>query len=109
MSKSRNIDEPKKRRPPATNPDAREKQLIAAAVDLAEKQILEGTASSQVLAHFLKLGSSREKKEQEKLRLENELVKAKTEAVQSQKRTEELYKNALDAMRSYSGREGDEH
>jgi hypothetical protein len=95
-----------RRRPPATTPEARENQLVALAVDLAEKQILEGTASSQVISHFLKLGSTRELLEKERLRQENELLKAKTEAIKSQKKTEELYKNALDAMRSYSGHGG---
>lgn len=93
----------KKRRPPATTPEAREKQLVNMAVDLAEKQILEGTASSQVITHFLKLGSMREKMEREKLAEENKLLKAKTEAIQSAKKVEELYENALNAMRSYSG------
>lgn len=100
-----------KRRPPATTPEAREKQLIDLAVSLAEKQILDGTASSQVITHFLKLGSMREKMEREKLAEENKLLKAKTEAMQSAKRVEELYENALNAMRSYSGqvREEDEY
>lgn len=92
-----------RRRPPATTPDARENQLIAAAVDLAEKQILEGTASSQVLTHFLKLASSRERLEKENLKNKNALLAAKTEMVKSAKQTEELYKNALNAMRAYSG------
>jgi hypothetical protein len=91
------------RRPPGTTPEARENQLISAAVDLAEKQILEGTASSQVISHYLKLGSSREKLEQERIRHENELLTAKAEMMASQKRVEELYGKALDAMRAYSG------
>lgn len=93
------------RRPPGTTPEARENQLIGAAVDLAEKQILEGTASSQVISHYLKLGSSREKLEQERIRHENELLTAKAEMMASQKRVEEMYGKALDAMRSYSGQE----
>ena len=96
------------RRPPGTTPDARENQLIAAAVDLAEKQILEGTASSQVISHYLKLGSSRERLEQERLRLEGELLQAKAEVMASQKRVEELYSKALSAMRSYSGQDDPE-
>lgn len=98
-----NPDEKNFRRPPVTTPEARENQLIAAAVDLAEKQLREGTASSQVISHFLKLGSSREKLEQERLRRENELLEVKSEAIASAKRVEELYLNALNAMRSYSG------
>jgi hypothetical protein len=104
---SRRVDNqpPRVRRPPATTPEARENQLIAAAVDLAEKQILDGTASSQVISHFLKLGSSRERLEQERIERENELLQAKREAMESAKRVEELYGQALDAMRSYAGQE----
>ena len=93
----------KLRRPPATTPEARENQLISLAVDLAEKQLSEGTASSQVITHYLKLGTTKERLEKEKLEKENELLKAKTEAIQSAKKVEELYQNALNAMRTYSG------
>lgn len=92
-----------KRIRPALNPESREKQLISLAVDLAEKQLLEGTASSQVITHYLKLGSSKEKLEREKLEKENELLRAKTEALQSAKRMEGLYEEALNAFRTYSG------
>ncbi len=95
--------QPTSPRRPATTPDARENQLIAAAVDLAEQQILNGTASAQVISHFLKLGSSRERAEQERLRLENELTAAKVEALASQARIEELYTKALHAMSGYKG------
>ena len=77
--------------------------MIALAVDLAEKQLIEGTASSQVITHFLKLASSRERLEKEKLEKENKLLRAKTEAIESAKRVEELYSDALKAMRSYRG------
>lgn len=90
-------------RPPATTPEARENQLIANAYDLAERQIREGKASSQVITHFLKLGTSRERLEQERIRGENELLKAKVENLASAGRSEELYKNALTAMRRYQG------
>lgn len=96
-------DKPRRRRAPARTPEARENQMIALAVDLAEKQLSEGTASSQVISHFLKLGSTIARLEKKKLEQEVELSKAKTEAIQSQKRVEELYKNAMDAFRSYSG------
>lgn len=89
--------------PPATTPEARENQLISLAIDTAEKQMRNGTASSQVITHFLKLGSSREELEQRMLEERTELVKAKTDSVQSLQRMEELYSNALDAMRLYSG------
>lgn len=102
------VTQPKRRRPPATTPEARENQLIALAVDLAEKQLSEGTASSQVISHYLKLGSTKERIEKEILQSQRELIKAKTEAIQSAKRVEELYSNALNAMRSYSGRTQDE-
>lgn len=90
---------------PAKTDESRENQLISMAVDLAEKQILEGTASSQVICHFLKLGTTKERLEKEKLKSENDLLKAKVENLKSQKTTEELYKNALAAMKSYSGLE----
>lgn len=87
----------------ATNPEARESQLVSLAVDLAEKQLREGTASSQVITHYLKLGSTLGTLEREKIRKENELLSAKTENMQSAKRMEELYTNAINAMKSYGG------
>lgn len=88
---------------PALNPESREQQLVSLAVDLAEKQLIEGTASSQVITHFLKLGTMQHKAEMERLKLENELVRAKTESLKSNQRIEELYENAVKAMQSYSG------
>lgn len=88
---------------PALTPEGRENQLIALAVDLAEKQLLEGTASSQVITHYLKLGSTKERIEREILEKQKELIAAKTENLQSAKRIEELYTNALNAMRNYNG------
>lgn len=93
---------------PATTPEARERQLIALAVDRAEQQLLDGTASSQVITHFLKLATEKERLEKEKLERENELLRAKTEALQAEKTKEELYRNAIAAMRRYSGYDGDE-
>ena len=90
-------------RPPAKTLESRENQLIAAAVNLAEQQILSGTASSQVITHFLKLGTTREQLEKEKIANENALLIAKKEALESAQRVEELYKNALNAMKTYSG------
>lgn len=95
---------PRKMRP-ALTPEARENQLISLAVDLAERQLLEGTASSQVITHYLKLGSTKERLEKEKLIEENKLLRAKTENFQSMKRVEELYAEALNAMRNYAGQE----
>lgn len=88
---------------PALSPEARENQLVSLAVDLAEKQLRDGTASSQVITHYLKLGSTKEKIEKEILEKQKELIEAKTQSLQSAQRIEELYKNALDAMRNYSG------
>lgn len=92
---------------PALTPEARENQLIYLATELAERQLREGTASSQVITHYLKLGSSKERIEKEILEKQKELITAKTESLQSTKRIEELYNNAIAAMRKYSGH-GDE-
>ena len=90
-------------RAPATTPEGRENQMIALAVDVAEKQLRKGTASSQVIYHYLKLGSTKEVIEKKILRKKMELITAKTEAIKSGKQTEALYKDALNAMRRYSG------
>jgi len=102
--------QPKRRRPPANTPEARENQLIALAFDLAEKQLSEGTASSQVITEFLKRGSLRERLEKEILAEQRELLKAKTENLKSAKNVESLYTNALSAMKTYKGegRDGDD-
>lgn len=94
---------------PALSPEARENQMIALAVDLAEKQLVEGTASSQVITHFLKLATTRAQLEKEKLRAEIELSDAKKKSLASQERTEEIYTNAIKAMQRYSGHGGDEY
>lgn len=110
MAKAKNeIARPsKKPLRPATTPEARENQLISLAVDLAEQQLRDGTASSQVITHYLKMGSSKERLEQEIREMEKELIKAKTEALQSQKRMDELYANAIKAMRTYNGQSVDD-
>ena len=95
-------------RPPATTPEARENQLIAAAVDLAEKQILAGTASAQVLTHYLKLATTRERLEQEKLARENKLLEARVESLASNGNMEALYAEAIKAMTTYAGNDGDD-
>ena len=92
-----------KRGKPATTPENRENQLVSLATDLAEKQIVAGSASSQVITHYLQLGSTREKLEQERLAKENELLQAKVDQMSSAKRIEELYETALNAMRAYGG------
>lgn len=93
----------KKGRPPLTT-EARENQMISLAVDLAERQLMDGTASSQVITHYLKLGTMKERQEREKLEEEIKLLKAKTEAIASTKNIEQLYANAIKAIGIYSGR-----
>lgn len=92
-----------RRKLPATSPEMREMQLADAAYDLAEDQIKGGTASSQVITHFLKVGSSRERLEQERMRHEVELMEVKKEQLEGQKRVEALFGEALNAFRGYSG------
>ena len=94
---------PKRRRRSASTPEARETQVVAAAIDLAERQIREGTASSQVITYFLKLGSTTHQLEQEKLRRENELLSKRVETLESGKELAEKYDAALQAMRRYQG------
>lgn len=96
---------------PALSPEAQENQMISLAVDLAAKQLREGTASSQVITHYLKLGTTKMALEKEKIKHENELLRAKTDSLQSSQRIEELYENAIKAMQRYGGhssREEDE-
>ena len=97
---------PLPRQRPALSPEAREDQLIALAVDRAEQQLIDGTASAQVITHYLKLGSSRERLEKEKTASEVELLQAKADSIKSAKRVEELYEEALNAMKHYGGMGG---
>lgn len=90
---------------PAFTPEGRENQLISLAEDEAEKRIRDGTASSQIIVHYLKLGSTRERIEKEILEKQKELITAKTEMIQSQKRIEELYADAIKAMKTYQGQD----
>lgn len=95
--------EPKRKSRPATTTEAREQQMIALAVDLAEEQLRNGTASSQVITHYLKLGTTKEKIEKEILEKQKDLIVAKTENLQQSKKNEEIYAEALEAFRSYQG------
>lgn len=88
-------------RAPALDPEAREQQLIAMAVDVAERKLLDGTASNQLVCHYLKLATTREQLEKEKLRKEILQLEAKTQAIQSTARLEELFLKATNAMKSY--------
>ncbi len=88
--------------------EMQENLMINLAMDLAERQLREGTASSQVISHYLKLASSKERLEREKLQEENKLLRAKTEALEAARDVEELYKNAITAMSAYRGSDRDE-
>lgn len=96
------------RRRPATTPEDRENQLIAMAYDAAEERILNGTASSQEIVHFLRLGSTKDRIEREILERQKDLITAKTEALKAEKQVAELYENAIKAMRLYAGETNDE-
>lgn len=108
-AKAKKPAKPSRKIRPALSPEARENQMISLAVDLAEQQLMAGTASAQVITHYLKLGSSKERLERDKLESENRLLRAKTEALQSAQRMEELYADAIAAMRTYSGNKDDEN
>lgn len=101
MRKYREVtDKPVKRDRVPLDPEAREMQLISLATDLAEKQLREGTASSQVITHYLKLGTQREKIEKEILEKQKDLISAKTEALQSQRKSEEMYAKVIEAFKN---------
>lgn len=99
--KSSGINRPK--RPRATTPEARENQLVSLAYDLAEQQLREGSASAMVITHLLKLRTTENKLKEEKLRKENLLLTARTEALESQKNAEVLYGEVIKAIRKYQG------
>lgn len=93
----------RKKKPPATTPEAQERRMIGLAIDLAERQLEEGTASVQVQIHYLRLASEKEKLEREKLKKENELLRMKAESLAANARSEDMYEQALEAMKKYSG------
>lgn len=93
----------KRRLPPAMTPEARENRLVSLAMDLAEERLLDGTASNQLIVHYLKLGTTKEQMEKEMMEKQMRNLDAKTEAIESAKRVEELYEKAINAMRLYSG------
>lgn len=105
MARVRPVESPTPKRPrrPAIDPDNRESQLIALTYDLVEQRLRDGTASSQETTYFLKAASAKYRYETEKLNLEKELVKAKTESLKSAKRSEELMEEAIKAFKSYAG------
>lgn len=109
MKTSRKVaKEPEFQAPPALTPAGREARMVAYAMDLAEEQLRNGTASSQVITHFLKLGTETAKLELERLENENALLRAKAEQIRSAKESGELYANAIEAMRRYSAHSSDE-
>lgn len=103
MKKVKPTENSVKKMRPALTPEARENQMISYAMDLVEQRLLDGSASSQETTHFLKLGSQKNQLEMMKLEQENRLMEAKIESLKSQQRTEELFAEAIKAMRSYSG------
>ena len=105
MAKTTNNVRTTTKRRAAMSPEARENQMISLAVDVAEQQMLKGTASSQVITHFLKLGSRKEQLEREKLENENELLRTRIKALESSEKSEEMYAKVLKAIKEYSGRE----
>lgn len=106
--KSTESESPQRKTRKAIDPQARENQLINLAMDEAERQISEGTASSQIITHFLKLGCEKERLEREKLEHENALLRAKKEMIESGKRIEALYGDAINAMKRYKGDSSDD-
>lgn len=109
MAKAKPSDDkkPTRKRRPALTPEARENQLIALAIDLVEKRLIEGTASSQETTHFLKLGSTEAKVRKKLLEEQAKLATAKTEAIEATKHMEEVYTEAIEAMKRYGGNRGD--
>ena len=103
QKRPQNIDKKAIKQKPGTTIEARENQLISLAMDVAEKQLRDGTASSQIVSHYIRLGTTKERLEKEILEQQKELMKAKTEAIKSAQRIEALYSEALKAMRSYRG------
>lgn len=106
-AKSANVTVSSTKMRPALTPEAKENQMISLAMDLAEQQLRDGTASSQLITEFVKRGSTKARLEKEILEEQKALMVAKTQSLQSAQKIEELYTNALNAMRSYSGQGGD--
>lgn len=109
MKKGDKKDKSDKKVPISRSIEESETRCIAFATRLAEQQLADGTASSQIITHYLKLGSEKSRYEAEKLKYETELIKAKTEAVKSQQQTEELIRNAVTAFKHYSGQDEDDN
>ena len=108
-TKAKVVEGSMQRQTPAITPEGREDQMIAYAIDLAEQQLRDGTASSQVITHYLKLGSMKERQERKKLEEEIKLLQAKTDAIKSEKERNELYGQVLEAFRRYSPHGAEEY
>lgn len=109
MAKVKNPTPPSNLKPlrPGLTPESRENQMISLAVDLVEQRLRDGTASAQETVHYLKLASTKAKLDSERAQLENELIRAKTQAFRDQADIKKLYNEAIAAMRKYSGHGGD--
>lgn len=94
---------------PAKSPEEQEQRMIMLSMNLAEQQLRDGTASSQVITHYLKLASSKERAEKKKLEEETKLLQAKSKAIESAERIEKLYSEAIDAMKEYSGKKSSDY
>lgn len=103
MARKRSSNKEKSDFIPAASPEDREKQMISLAVDLAERQLRDGSASNQVIVHYLKLATQREKLEEKKLQMESEMISAKKDAIAKSNQSEELVDKAIEAFKSYSG------
>ena len=107
-TKAKVVEGSMQRQTPAITPEGREDQMIAYAINLAEEQLRNGTASSQVITHYLKLGSMKERQERQKLSEEIKLLQAKTEAIKSERERNELYSQVIEAIRTYTPHSMDE-
>ena len=101
-TKQKVVEGSMKRQTPAITPEGREDQMIAYAINLAEEQLRNGTASSQVITHYLKLGSMRERYEKQKLQEEIKLLVAKTDAIKADREKNALYEQVIEAIRTYT-------
>lgn len=103
VSARKKAEEPIHSLPPARTPEQQENRMISLAMGLAEKQLIDGSASPTTINHYLKLATTKEQHELEKVRLENQLLKARTEQIGSQAKSEAMYKEAIEAFKHYSG------
>lgn len=102
-SSNKDGDQRKQKRPPATTPEGRENQMISLAFDQAELQLREGVAPAPVVVHYLKLATENAKLEREQIRLKNQLLIKQADQIDQVAKLEELYEEAIGAMRTYQG------